>query len=287
MKKHAYLIIAHNNFYVLKKELQLIDDERNDIYIHIDKKVKDFDFEKYKIICRKSKVYYVNKRFNCKWGDSSLVKAEMQLFSEAYKKGYAYYHLLSGSDLPIKSQDYIHDFFDRNRYEFIELAPGKHDIYEFRWGRYHFDQTMPFIKKAAPYLDIIQDRLKVNRINNLNMKIYKGSEWVSLSHNGVGLLIKNKNFIRKRTWLSLCSDEIYKQTLIFNSELAGSVYPKTDIRLIDWERHEGESPHTFTIDDYDMIKNSECLFARKFVEKVDRDIIDSVFELVTNKKGEN
>ena len=42
MGKHAYLIIAHNNFYILKKLIALIDDERNDIYIHIDKKTKNF-----------------------------------------------------------------------------------------------------------------------------------------------------------------------------------------------------------------------------------------------------
>ena len=37
MKKHAYLIMAHNNPYILKKLLNLIDDKRNDIYLHIDK----------------------------------------------------------------------------------------------------------------------------------------------------------------------------------------------------------------------------------------------------------
>ena len=40
MKKHAYLIMAHNNPYILKKLLNLIDDKRNDIYLHIDKKSK-------------------------------------------------------------------------------------------------------------------------------------------------------------------------------------------------------------------------------------------------------
>lgn len=32
MNKHAYLIIAHNDFYILEKLLMLLDDERNDIY---------------------------------------------------------------------------------------------------------------------------------------------------------------------------------------------------------------------------------------------------------------
>ena len=46
------------------------------------------------------------------WGDISLVKVEYLLFESALSHGpYAYYHLLSGTDLPIKSQDYIHAFF--------------------------------------------------------------------------------------------------------------------------------------------------------------------------------
>ena len=48
MNKHAYLIVAHNNFYILEKLIRLIDDTRNDIYLHIDKKTKNFDFEYFK-----------------------------------------------------------------------------------------------------------------------------------------------------------------------------------------------------------------------------------------------
>lgn len=37
--KFAYLIMAHKADYTLTKLLSTIDDERNDIYIHVDKKV--------------------------------------------------------------------------------------------------------------------------------------------------------------------------------------------------------------------------------------------------------
>ena len=52
MNKHAYLIIAHNNFEILEKTLKILDDEKNDFYIHVDKKVKNFDFEKFRIIIK-------------------------------------------------------------------------------------------------------------------------------------------------------------------------------------------------------------------------------------------
>lgn len=40
--KHAYLILAHNEFAVLKYLLQSIDDDRNDIFIHFDRKLTVF-----------------------------------------------------------------------------------------------------------------------------------------------------------------------------------------------------------------------------------------------------
>ena len=52
MQKHAYLIMSHNDFYILEKLLRLLDDRRNDIYVHIDKKVKNFDFKYFKKIVR-------------------------------------------------------------------------------------------------------------------------------------------------------------------------------------------------------------------------------------------
>ena len=104
IKKHAYLILAHNNFYNLEKLLKLLDDKRNDIYIHIDKKVKNFPFNYFKQLCLTAKIYYT-RRINVRWGHQSLVLAELTLFNAAYKKGpYHYYHLISGADLPLKTQ---------------------------------------------------------------------------------------------------------------------------------------------------------------------------------------
>ena len=57
MEKHAYLIVAHNNFYILERLVKLLDYEFNDIYIHIDKKVKDFRFNYFKNIVTKSKIF--------------------------------------------------------------------------------------------------------------------------------------------------------------------------------------------------------------------------------------
>ncbi len=101
MEKHAYLIIAHTDWSLLKTLVSLLDYELNDIYIHIDAKVPAKSIPH--ITCSRSKIYYLERRISVAWGDISVVEAEYLLFETAYNnRHYSYYHLLSGMDLPLK-----------------------------------------------------------------------------------------------------------------------------------------------------------------------------------------
>ena len=39
--RHALLVMGHGNLNIMKKYMEILDDERFDFYIHIDKKSKD------------------------------------------------------------------------------------------------------------------------------------------------------------------------------------------------------------------------------------------------------
>ena len=67
MQKHAY-IIAHNELELLETLVRLLDDPRNDIYIHIDAKVKNFDFAYFKQLVQKSKLEFTPRRLSVTWG---------------------------------------------------------------------------------------------------------------------------------------------------------------------------------------------------------------------------
>lgn len=138
--KHAYLIIAHNEPLILKTLISLIDDKRNDIFLLIDSR-SNLIPQNINISPRYSSLYYCN-RVPIYWGDYSQIQAEMLLFETAFKHGpYTYYHLLSGVCLPIKSQDYIHDFLDKNNGKefvgFIFSDFAKEDINR-KISYYHF-----------------------------------------------------------------------------------------------------------------------------------------------------
>lgn len=121
--KHAFLIIAHNEYPVLEVLLSMLDDERNDIYLHIDKRATELFQQIKKVKMQKAGFYLIENPIKVYWGDISQVQVEYLLFETALSHGpYAYYHLLSGTDLPIKSQDYIHAFFQQNYNPQIQIS---------------------------------------------------------------------------------------------------------------------------------------------------------------------
>lgn len=169
MDKHVFLIMAHNNFGILEKIIVLLDDDRNDFYIHIDKKVKDFDFDKFKSLAKKSNVFFVD-RSSVNWGGYSLIKCELTLLKSALKGKYSYYHLISGVDMPLKSSDEIHKFFELNSgKEFVHFSRQEDfnsGIYD-RFNKYHFLQeyckSNSLINQCERVLLKIQSILGVNR----------------------------------------------------------------------------------------------------------------------------
>ena len=289
MNKHAYLIMIHNDFYIFQRLIKLLDDKRNDIYVHVDKKVKKFDFQKYKDMIKKSNIYYT-KRINVKWGDFSQIRCELLLMETAYKNNkYEYYHLLSGVDLPLKNQNIIHDFFDKNKYNYIAFCDyNKIDELVLERVRYYhiFTNNLRvnnFFTKL--HYKLVSYQRKLNIYRNKNVEYRKGANWFSIRDDLVRYVLSNKKKINKLFKYSYCADELFLQTLVYNSDFIDTVFKGNDEydsikRCIDWNRG---SPYTFMIDDYDMLINSNYFFARKFSSKVDKKIIDKVYSTVIKK----
>lgn len=270
--KHAYLIIAHNEFDILKLLVESIDDSRNDIYIHFDKKVKRLP----QISTKNAGLFILENRIDVRWADFSMVEAELNLFEKAWHNHkYSYYHLISGVDLPIKSQDYIHQFFEQNRgKEFIGYHQSEIETeLNRRARRYHlftssFRETKGFInltKRLIRYLYIkVQPVIGITRNDNLILK--KGTQWVSISHQFVEYLLSQKQWIRKTFNRTFCSDELVVQTLCWNSKFRQHIYNPSDeglgcMRHIKWINGEILN---FENSDWNTIDNSPALFARKF-----------------------
>lgn len=276
---HAYLIIAHNEYEILKLLIDSLDDTRNDIYIHFDAKCRALPLLK----CIHSNLYIIPNRTDVHWGDYSIVETEMLLFEYAHSMqkrtgvSYKYYHLISGVDIPLHSQDYIHNFFNQHSgKEFLGFFQG--DLQQelrTKIQLYHlFPETFSKIRslniKSIVRALFCRFQLLVNYKRNNDIELVRGTQWVSVTNDFVEYLLSKKEEIYQRFHHTFCADEIYKHTLCWNSPFKERLYNSNNeangcMREINWVITETDSYlPSFTMFDYKRLKNSPMLFARKF-----------------------
>ncbi len=294
-KKHAYLFIVAGNLKILEKSLILLDSENNDFYIHLDIKCNDMINELNEVIknLKSSKVFLINE-IDVRWGDFSQVECELLLLRNATNKyEYEYYHLLSESDMPIKSQKEILEFFEKNKgKEFVEIQElPKSKLFLTRFKTYNiFTRQLKaknkiiriFTYVIRKIFAIIQLLFGYDYTKKFNMEIKYGSNWFSITDNLARYILENEELIRKMFSHGICVDEHFMQTLVYNSKYKKDLYKDGNLRLIVWEKNNN-SPNVLTIKDYNKIMNSNKLFARKFKEDVDMDIVDKIYKNIKEK----
>jgi len=285
--RHAYLIMAHHEPDILKTLLQLLDDPRNEIFLHIDKKSDVLRAADMQEVLHASKLHLIPSMRIC-WGGDSQIKCELQLLECAVKNGpYAYYHLLSGVDLPIKSQDAIHAFFSDapdKIYLGCNFSPDSHLIQQ-RIAQYHPFQNLIGRGNTRPraYLSILdglleklQRMLRIDRTKRFGLSYAFGDNWFSIPHAFAEYVLQNKILIRKQFFLSKTADELFLQTLACSSDFRENLVPSC-YRAIDWDRG---NPYTYRSEDVPMLLNGDRLFARKFSSAVDAHAIEAIRQAI-------
>lgn len=281
--RHAYLILAHNEFEVLKVLISLLDDERNDLYIHLDRKVKDIPVLK----TSKSKLYILTNRINIRWGHISQIQAEIELLKQSISNNkYSRYNIISGTHLPLVSQDMIHEYFNSNigKEIFIPIAYSEDETYEkmklynlFMKSFIHSNRIVSiYSQKVWGLLLRIQKWLSISRNTDLVFK--KASNWVSISHNAAVYLVKRQQDIIRRYNYTMCGDEYFIPTEL-NSE-ADLFEIRYNSNLLKQE-FSGAHAKTFTMNDWDKLQDCDCLFARKFSNS-DRDLLNKIIDKVNS-----
>ena len=298
--RHAILITTHDNVEISKNLLSLYDDKNIDFYFLIDKKAKSYNEEVLKDICKKSSVYFVPK-INIYWGSFSQIQAEYILLENAVKKSYDYYHLISECDIPLYTKNEFFDFFEQNKgKEFVEYSPKeiaeKNKVQDRVKYYYVFMESVreksAIKRKPKTFLREfflkLQKLLKIDRTKGKEFQY--GSNWFDITDDFAKYILKNKPWVIKHFKKTCCADELFLQTLLFNSPFYSNNYyclnEKNRIlqrnRYTDWTRGQ---PYTFKKEDYNEIINiKESLFIRKFNYKNDAEIVNKLFDWL-RKKG--
>lgn len=297
MLRHAYLIMAYNQYKQLNYLLRMLDHPQNVIFVHIDKKSPPIDRDKLTEGVKFSRVY-IYQKIKVYWGHYSQTECEVFLLEKALLEKCDYYHLLSGEDLPLKNQDEIHNYFEiNNGKEFVRFWGSQLPDQSIEWiSHYHPLQKYLRISKIKcvnsviaridNLIQLLQRVLQINRIKGNECKFQKGTTWFSITNGFAEEIVSRKEWIRNTFRSSKSSDEIFVQTVLKNSaffqnrdEIGYEIDGLRGLHYIDWTRGK---PYIFKKSDFDELINSGYFFARKFNMGVDAQIIKMLFTYVTN-----
>ena len=286
-KRHAYCIIAHNEPDIFQKLISLLDFPYNDIFVHIDKTVNIEPFKR--ATCNYSQIKFLQHRRRCRWGTLDMVKVELDLLKEACEfNQYNYYHILSGVDLPIKTQEYLHTLLDNNspHYNYIGFVDNElcKDAINYRTSFYHFITRRPGDGIINSFLSFINSlsigvQKKIGIQRSFPFTLYKGAVWMSLTDDFCHFLINMRGTILRCFRWTRCTDEIIVQSAFMASPFKESLHnPTADeytqcMREIDWDRG---APYNWRDEDYDYLMNSNKWFARKFSSD-DMEIVNNIY----------
>ncbi|OEJ16874.1 glycosyl transferase [Brachyspira hampsonii] len=247
-----------------------------DIYVHIDKKsklnLKTFDNVK---IYKKYKVYHA---------EVSQIISTLFLINEAYENNYDRYVFISGQDVPLKTNKEIIDFFNTNKNsEFISYESTKHNSHLKKWEDIRLNHYCSNSRINRVFHSSVRKFIFALLPNRKTIEnVYFGSSWWNLTNNAVKYILeyiqKSPDFL-KRFYHTWGGDEYFFQSILLNSLFKENCV-NDGLRYIDWSEKYGSNPVTFRFEDYDNIKNNirNNLFARKFDENIDNDIIDKLYK---------
>ena len=287
--KHAYLILAHNEPELLSLLVERLDDVRNDIYIHFDRKLSILP----DIKTQHAGLYILKDRVDVRWADVSMLEAEYKLFHAVVDSGsqYSHHHLISGVDLPLKNQDCIHSFFAQHQgKEFVGLHQRPMNSHADRALHYWHPFTRSFrgsgcvfaIKRILRYL-VIQTQVLLGIRRNTTIPFHKGGQWVSITHELIDYLLEQEDRAFTIFSRTFGADEYFVPTLLWDTPFMERLFDATDesrgaMRYIGW-RADGQLID-FTSQDLPALQQTEYLFARKFNSR-DKAFLQEILALST------
>jgi len=280
----AYLIIAHHKIEQVYSLIDALDSENSFFFIHVKKSFKfDLD-EKFRI---RENIFFSPVRFDSGWSGFKTVLATFELIKSAieFSKRIDYFILLSGQCFPVKSLNTINKqlktFKDRCVIECTPLpdinqVTGGLQKIEHRWFMDETQYWNPYIKKYShKILHFFEDLFHLKRKYPAGFKPYWGSTWWAMPREAIEYVL-NFNELRPDFLTfhkkAFCPDELYFQSVIGNSRFKSQIINRP-FRYLEWG-HDG--PRTLTISDYETLKQTDHLFARKFDPAQSAELIEAL-----------
>lgn len=208
---------------------------------------------------------------------------------------YEYIHFFQGADLPIKTQEEIHQFFGIHKgKEFVSIEYDRKKMAENKCHYIHllchnrFFRKNRLIKVVNFGFIVLQKAFNI-RVNK-EIEFYQGSALFSITPQFAEYLVNREGEIKRIFRFSLAADECFIQTMLLRSRFRDNVYinaegKTSNARLIDRTRPDGKnSPHIWRDDEFETIKqqSEDVCFSRKFDSVLAPEIVKEIYDQYGN-----
>jgi hypothetical protein len=266
----AYFILVHRFPEQFKRMFKAIYEPGNHYVIHVDKRSGNALARELGEFIKPYPSAAMLTSQNAMWGGYSLVNAELRGMTKLLEMNadWRYYINLSGQDFPLKSQQYMRDYLTEHQgQEFIRTLDQQavrpdtmnrisHVFVEAFNRMFRTGLKRAYLDSATPYI---------------------GTQWKAVSREFCRFVTQDpivdrfKKFYR----FSFIADESFFQTVIMNVGQHAKRVVNDDLRTIDWipDGSIKLRPRTFGAADLTRLANSADLFARKFNQEEDSEIL--------------
>ena len=270
MAKIAFILLTHKDPEGVIAQAERLTSTGDFVAIHYDKRSPRADYERITNALERNPQVIFAKRFNCGWGEWSLVEATLAALRGSYEAfpEATHFYLLSGDCMPTKSAQYAHQVLDDAQIDYIEsfdfMNSGwiKTGIKQERLIYRHFfnerKQKWLFYRSMQ-----LQAWLGLEREIPHDIEMMIGSQWWCLRRSTVGAVLEfcaeRPDVMRffRTTWIP---DETFFQTIVRHVVPEKEINPRTLTFLMFTDYG---MPVTFYNDHHDLLLGQDFFFARK------------------------
>jgi len=268
----AYFILVHRFPKQFERLFKAIYDSDNHYLIHLDKKADEKTCTEVRDFLSDFPNAYVMESENIVWGGYSMVQAEingMRYLLELSVE-WDFFINLSGQDYPLKSQPIIRKYLSEHRDSNFIKTDDQLLVRPETMNRI----VNHFVESENGFSNVTFKRKYMEGVTP-----YIGGQWMILTRACCAFICTSPETQRFEEYYvnTLIADESFFQTLLMNTSFDGKIV-NDDKRAIIWIP-DGDikmRPKTFKESDIDFLSQGNNLFARKFDDCVDGQVINSL-----------
>jgi hypothetical protein len=279
--RYTYIISAYKNLEQVTRLVRRLHSDRAAFFIHVDRKTDDGAYRGLVESLRDLPSVAFLARHTCHWGGFGHVRATLKGIAELMGRRipFDYVILLTGQDYPIKPNEYIERFFEaQTPTSFMGFAALPSDSWSPRGGLDRIENW--HLRLHGHHL-----RLPLRRRFPPGLRPFGGGAYWCLSRECIAYVA---DFVARRPDVVSffrhvdIPDEIFFQTILLNSELRDTIV-NDNLRYIDWTR--GTGPAILEVRDFEALRASPKLFARKFDVNKDEAVLDLIDRNLLKRRG--